>query len=139
MINDAKSLDLITQHTHLIEATGGNTGLGLALISAINGYKLTLVIPDNFSKEKTNVLKQFGSNVVYSDSSCGVGSHIRLVKNMLNENKEYYCLNQFENLSNPKAHYLGTAVEILSQLKGSIHIFMAGIGSGGLLVVLGVD
>lgn len=133
MIVDAEEQGKLKKGMYLLEATGGNTGMGLAFISAIRGYNLTLVIPDNFSKEKINVLKQYGAQIILSDHTTGVGSHIRLANKLLEENKEYYHLDQFHNLSNPKAHYLGTGEELLSQLNGNIQCFVAGIGSGGTI------
>ena len=133
MIIDAEEQGKLKKGMHLLEATGGNTGMGLAFISATRGYNLTLVIPDNFSKEKIDVLKQYGAQIILSDHTTGVGSHIRLANKLLEENKEYYHLDQFHNLSNPKAHYLGTGKELLSQLNGNIQCFVAGIGSGGTI------
>lgn len=133
MIIDAEERGRLKKGMHLLEATGGNTGMGLAFISAIRGYNLTLVIPDNFSKEKIEVLKQYGAQIILSDHKTGVGSHIRLAHKLLKENSEYYHLDQFHNLSNPKAHYIGTGKELLSQLNGNIHCFVAGIGSGGTM------
>lgn len=133
MIISAERKNLISKNTHLLEATGGNTGMGLATMAAIRGYKLTLVIPDNFSKEKIETLKQYGANIILSDHTTGVGSHIRLAHKLLKENPEYYHLDQFNNMANPEAHYLGTGVEILEQLDRNVHIFVAGIGSGGTI------
>lgn len=137
MILDAEKQNKINKNSKLIEATGGNTGLGLAMVSAIRGYDLTLVIPDNFSKEKIDTLKQYGAKVVLSDSKTGVGSHIRLAEKMLSENPEYYCLDQFKNKSNPYAHYMTTGIEIIKQIENKINFFVAGIGSGGTISGVG--
>ncbi|MFZ7159074.1 PLP-dependent cysteine synthase family protein [Avibacterium gallinarum] len=132
MIVDAEEKGLIKKGTRLLEATGGNTGMGLAFISAIKGYNLTLVTPDNFSKEKINTLRYFGANIILSDHKSGVGSHIKLAKEILENDRGFYHLDQFNNLSNPKAHYLGTGLEIINSLNNP-HIFVAGIGSGGTI------
>ncbi|HFW4799989.1 TPA: pyridoxal-phosphate dependent enzyme, partial [Salmonella enterica subsp. diarizonae serovar 60-67:z35:-] len=85
MINDAEKAGLLSHGSQIIEPTGGNTGLGLALASAIKGYDLTLVIPDNFSEEKVNTLKKYGARILRSDHKTGPGSHIRLVHEILKE------------------------------------------------------
>ncbi|WP_018652100.1 PLP-dependent cysteine synthase family protein [Actinobacillus capsulatus] len=133
MIIDAENKGKLKPGMALLEATGGNTGMGLAFISSMRGYDLTLVIPDNFSQEKINVLKQYGAKIILSDHKTGVGSHIRLANKLLEEDKSFYHLDQFHNFSNPRAHYLGTGKEIISQLNGNIHCFVAGIGSGGTI------
>ncbi|KLU14623.1 cysteine synthase [Xenorhabdus sp. GDc328] len=137
MISDAESSGKLKEGDHLLEPTGGNTGLGLAVPSAIKGYKLTLVIPDNFSKEKISVLKKYGAEIILSDHKTGPGSHIRLANEILRNSNKYICLDQFSNLSNPKAHYLTTGMEIIKQMNGNITAFICSIGSGGTIVGIG--
>lgn len=137
MINDAEKAGLLSHGSQIIEPTGGNTGLGLALASAIKGYDLTLVIPDNFSEEKVNTLKKYGARILRSDHKTGPGSHIRLVHEILKEDNKYVFLDQFTNISNPFAHYLTTGKEIISNFRNEISAFICGIGSGGTIAGVG--
>lgn len=137
MISDAEEAGLLSNGSRLIEPTGGNTGMGLALASAIKGYKLTLVIPDNFSEEKVNTLKKYGVDILRSDHRTGPGSHIRMVHDILKEDNQYIFLDQFTNTSNPKSHYLFTGEEIIVQMKNKISAFICGVGSGGTIAGLG--
>ncbi|GAA3592115.1 cysteine synthase A [Gibbsiella greigii] len=137
MITDAENMGLLTKSSRLIEPTGGNTGLGLALATAIKGYKLTLVIPDNFSEEKVNTLKKYGVDIIRSDNKNGPGSHIRMVHDILKEGGDYIFLDQFTNSSNPNAHYLFTAKEIITQMRSNISAFICSVGSGGTISGVG--
>ncbi|GAB7194135.1 PLP-dependent cysteine synthase family protein [Dickeya oryzae] len=137
MITDAEQRGLLKSGDRIIEATGGNTGLGLALSSSIKGYDLTLIIPDNFSREKIKILKAFGAKVILSDHSSGPGSHVRLLKDIISEEKGYVHLDQFSNMANPRAHYLYTGNEIIDQMKGNVSAFVSVIGSGGTITGVG--
>jgi cysteine synthase A len=108
MIKDAEDSNLIKKGKTLIEPTGGNTGIGLAIGAAIKGYKLILTIPDHFSSEKMKTLKAYGAQIVLVDHRKGNDCHIQKAIELQKEHPEYICLNQFANLSNPKAHYCGT-------------------------------
>lgn len=134
MIEDAEISGKLKRGQTLIEPTGGNTGLGLAIVSSLKGYKLILTVPDSFSKEKINTLKQYGAEVYLSDHSTGNDSHIILAKKMLSENSDLLCLDQFSNESNPKAHYLTTGREIYNYFQGEFDIFLSSIGSGGTIM-----
>lgn len=96
----------------ILEATGGNTGIGLAQMCAIRGYKCVLVVPDNYSKVRIKLLKDLGAEVILSDSTLGNDSHIMKAKEILSNNPSYIYMDQFKNPSNVKAHYLGTGPEI---------------------------
>lgn len=137
MIEDAEIAGTLKKGDVLIEPTGGNTGLGLAIAAAIKGYELILTIPDSFSKEKINTLKEYGAKIFLSDHTTGNDSHIVLAKKMQDENPMLVCLDQFSNFSNPKAHYLGTGREIYNQLQGNVDVFLASIGSGGTIMGCG--
>lgn len=137
MIEDAEIEGRLKEGDTLIEPTGGNTGLGLAIAASIKNYKLILTIPDSFSKEKINTLKEYGANVLLSNHKEGNNSHILLANKMIEENPNYICLDQFSNESNPKAHYFGTGREIYNQLQGKIDIFVSSIGSGGTIMGCG--
>ncbi|HFI0115367.1 TPA: PLP-dependent cysteine synthase family protein [Streptococcus suis] len=133
MIEDAETSGVLKSGDTLIEPTGGNTGIGLAVASSLKGYQLVLTIPDHFSAEKIEVLKKYGAKVVLADHRLGNDCHIQKAKELLKDNPDWICLNQFENPSNPKTHYLYTANEIIEQLNIPIDCFVSVIGSGGTI------
>ena len=137
MIEDAEKKGIIKKGDILIEPTGGNTGIGLAISAAIKGYKLILTMPDNFSSEKIKTLKSLGAEVYLADHKLGNDCHIKLAETIMKEHNEYKCLNQFKNSSNPKAHYYGTGREILNQMQNNIDYFVSSIGSGGTIMGIG--
>lgn len=132
MIEDAELNGILTKEKTVIEATGGNTGIGLAIACALKGYKLKLVIPDNFSQEKIKILKEYGAEIILSNHKLGNNSHILKLQDILAKEKNLINLNQFENFSNPKAHYLYTAEEILKEVP-NVDYFISSIGSGGTI------
>lgn len=133
MIEDAEIAGILNPGATLIEPTGGNTGIGLAVACSLKGYQLVLTIPDNFSAEKIEVLKKYGAKVTLVDHRIGNDCHIKKARELLKDNPDWICLNQFENPSNPKAHYLYTANEIIEQLNTPIDCFVSVIGSGGTI------
>lgn len=133
MIEDAEIAGILNPGATLIEPTGGNTGIGLAVACSLKGYHLVLTIPDNFSAEKIEVLKKYGAKVTLADHRIGNDCHIKKARELLKDNPDWICLNQFENPSNPKAHYLYTANEIIEQLNTPIDCFVSVIGSGGTI------
>ncbi len=136
MIIDAENDGRIdTNHPEnntIIEGTGGNTGIGIAQICALRGYHCILVVPDNYSKVRVKVLERLGAKVILSDHTRGNCSHFEVVDQMVKEHPEYIPMYQLSNPSNPKAHYIGTGPEIISQVPNITH-FVAGVGSGGTL------
>ena len=141
MIIDAEKSGRIPKNPNnvtIIEATGGNTGIGLAQMCAFRGYKCILVVPDNYSKVRVNILKKLGADVKLSDHHIGNDSHIKMVEELLLDNPRYIHLNQFSNDANPRAHYFGTGQEILKQFNEKIDAVVAGIGSGGTLSGIGM-
>lgn len=141
MIIDAEldgriNIDYPSENT-ILEATGGNTGIGIAQICALRGYHCVLVVPDNYSKIRVNLLRNMGAEVVLSDHTTGNDSHICKANKILKQHPDYIYMDQFKNLSNVKAHYLGTGNEILLQLGRRIDCFVAGIGSGGTITGVG--
>ena len=133
MIEDAEIAGILNPGATLIEPTGGNTGIGLAVACSLKGYQLVLTIPDNFSAEKIEGLKKYGAKVTLADHRIGNDCHIKKARELLKDNPDWICLNQFENPSNPKAHYLYTANEIIEQLNTPIDCFVSVIGSGGTI------
>lgn len=129
MIENAEKRGLIKPGDTIIEATGGNTGIGLAIACNVKGYKLLAVVPDNYSKERIKKLSIYGAKVLLSDSRMGNDSHIKLVKQLLEEHPEYVWLNQFQNPASIRAHFEGTGPEIYEQIQPDA--FVACIGSAG--------
>lgn len=132
----------------IIEPTGGNTGIGLAIVSAALGYKAMLVIPDNYSREKQRILKAMGAEVVLSDSSSSLNSHVELMWDMLIKYPDYVYLDQFGNPANVLAHKEGTAPEIIDHMNhlnqtgdagnvGGLDYFVCGIGTAGSITGIG--
>lgn len=122
----------------IIESTGGNTGTGLAMASAILGYRLVLVIPDNYSSTKQHLLRAYGAEVVLSDHTLGNNSHADLALTLLFDNPDWVMLNQQANPANPEIHERTTALEILSAMAGRVpDAMVAGVGTGGHLTGIG--
>lgn len=120
----------------IIEGTGGNTGIGIAQVCALRGYHCILVVPDNYSKVRVEVLRRLGAEVILSDHRRGNCSHFELVDQLLIAHPEYIPMYQLSNPSNVKAHYIGTGPELLKQVPDLTH-FIAGVGSGGTLTGTG--
>ncbi|WP_195421523.1 PLP-dependent cysteine synthase family protein [Faecalicatena contorta] len=138
MIKDAEKNGILKPYTGqvIIEPTGGNTGLGLAMAGAVLGYKVVLCIPDNYTKEKQDALRAHGAEIIYSDHTTGNNSHYIKTLEVLREHPEYVFLNQFANESNPNAHYIYTGAEIVDYFNSigeKVDILTLGIGSGGTL------
>ena len=129
MIEDAERSGRISPGMTLLEPTGGNTGVGFAIASIIKGYKFIAVVPDNYSTSRINLLKLYNSTVILSNSKNGGNSHIDLAKEILHNNKDIVCLDQFRNHSSVMAHYDGTSNEILKHLNPDA--FVSCVGSGG--------
>jgi cystathionine beta-synthase len=136
MIRAAEEAGRVGPHQKkLIEATAGNTGLGLALVAAVKGYELTLVIPDKMSTEKIAHLRAMGAKVVMTRSDVGKGHpqyYQDVAQRLANETGAFY-VNQFENPANPKAHEEGTGPEIAAQLDNDLDAMVVGVGSGGTI------
>jgi cystathionine beta-synthase len=139
MIQAAEEAKLVGPHQKkLVEATAGNTGLGLALVAAVKGYELTLVIPDKMSQEKIAHLKAMGARVVMTRSDVGKGhpQYYQDVAQRLAKETGAFYVNQFENAANPKAHEEGTGPEIAAQLDNDLDAMVVGVGSGGTITGL---
>ena len=135
MIEDAERRGLIHPGGTLIEPTSGNTGIGLAYVSAVKGYKLILVMPDTMSKERIKILKALGSEVLLTSGELGMKGAVEKAAD-LSKTKGYFCPGQFTNPANPEAHRKTTAREILKQVP-EIDIFVAGVGTGGTITGVG--
>ena len=136
MIKAAEQNGELTHDRIILEATSGNTGIGLALIGIVKGYKVKVVMPDNLSQERTQLLRAFGADIVYSDGALGTNGAIVMSLKMAAEDPRYYMPFQFGNENNPLAHYETTGPEILRDLP-DLDVFVAGLGTGGTLTGVG--
>jgi len=138
MINEAEKSGLIKRGDTLIEPTSGNTGVGLAMVAAMKGYKVKMIMPESTSKEKIKMVKIFGGEVILMENLRYRKFAINDVKDMAKIGERQVFLNQYENLANPESHYYGTAEEILKQMEGKqIDYFIAGMGTGGTITGIG--
>lgn len=132
MILDGERTGMLTQEKTIIDATSGNTGIAYAMIGAVKGYKVKLCLPANASHERKQILKNYGAEMVFSDPGEGTDGAIRLCKEIYAADPEkYFYPDQYNNPANWKAHFEGTAVEILDQTGGSITHFVACMGTSG--------
>ena len=132
MIEDGERRGTLTPDRTIIDATSGNTGIAYALIGAAKGYHVKLVMPSNVSSERKTLVTAFGAEIVYSDPGEGSDGAIRMVRDLVAMDPEsYFYPDQYSNPANPRAHYEGTAVEILEQTTGRITHFVAGVGTTG--------
>jgi cysteine synthase len=136
MIKAAEESGELTHERTILEATSGNTGIGLAMIGIVKGYKVKVVMPDNLSPERTQLLQAFGADIVYSDGAHGTNGAIVVALKMVAEDRRYYMPFQFGNENNPRAHYETTGPEILRDLP-DLDVFVAGLGTGGTLTGVG--
>jgi cysteine synthase B len=134
MIEDAEEKGLIRPGQTILEPTSGNTGISLAMICKRKGYPLKVVMPDNVTPERTQLLHMFGAEIVYSPGDQGSNGAVAMALDMVGNDSSYYMPYQYGNEANPLAHYNGTAPEILDELDGDITAFVAGLGTGGTLM-----
>lgn len=138
MIKDAEAAGLIRKGDTVLEATSGNTGIGLAMVGAAKGYRVKLVMPECVSHERRKILEAFGAELVLSPGKEGTDGAIRLAHRIISESPgKYFMPNQFDNQSNIKAHYETTGKEIIDQTGGDVDVFVAGMGTTGTLMGTG--
>ena len=138
MILDAEASGRLTRDKVILDSTSGNTGIAYAWIGSVKGYSVELVVPANVSEERKKILHAFGAHVIYSNPLEGSDGAIRLAWKLYVENPEKYCkLDQYNNPSNPLAHFNGTGAEIIEQTEGRVTHFVASIGTGGTIMGTG--
>jgi cysteine synthase len=133
LIEDAEEKGVLAPGQTILEPTSGNTGISLAMICKLKGYKLRVVMPDNVTPERTQLLSMYGAEIVYSDGSKGSNGAVALALEMAEADPTVYMPYQYGNQANPGAHYNGTALEILEELD-EVAAFVAGLGTGGTLM-----
>jgi [CysO sulfur-carrier protein]-thiocarboxylate-dependent cysteine synthase len=133
LIEDGEQRGLLSPGQTILEPTSGNTGISLAMIAARRGYRLTVVMPENVTPERTQLLQMYGAEIVYSEGSLGSNGAVERALAMAESDPSVYMPYQYGNQANPNAHYNGTAVEILEELD-EISAFVAGLGTGGTLM-----
>ncbi|HEY1457183.1 MAG TPA: cysteine synthase family protein [Solirubrobacteraceae bacterium] len=133
LIEDAEEKGAIGPGQTILEPTSGNTGISLAMICSRKGYPLKVVMPENVTRERTQLLEMYGAQIVYSEGSKGSNGAVEKALEMAQADSSYYMPYQYGNPANPEAHYNGTALEILEELD-EVSAFVAGLGTGGTLM-----
>ena len=137
MINEAERQGKLKPGGTIVEPTSGNTGIGLALVAAVRGYKLILVMPESMSMERASLLSSYGAQLVLTPAWEGMKGSIREAESIIGQNPTYFMPDQFSNPANPAMHRMTTAPEILEALDGKIDAFVAAVGTGGTITGCG--
>lgn len=136
MVEDAERKGLLKPGGTIVEPTSGNTGIGLALVAAVKGYRLILTMPDTMSEERRSLLAAYGARLILTPDTKGMGGAIRRAEDLATEHPDFFMPQQFTNPANPAAHRETTAVELLGQL-GHMDAFVSGVGTGGTITGVG--
>ena len=133
MLQDAEEKGKIQPGATIVEPTSCSTGVGLALMAAVKGYKMILTMPENMSQERQSLLRAYGAEIVLTPAADGMAGAIAKAEALLKEIPGSYMCGQFDNLANPMAHYVSTAQEIYTDTEGKVDIVVAAIGTGGTI------
>jgi cysteine synthase B len=136
LIADAEARGELEPGRELLEPTSGNTGISLALVAKLKGYRLTCVMPENVTEERRRLLRLYGAEIVESRGAEGSNGAVRLAQELAAKEPRYYMPFQYGNPANPRAHYAGTGAEIAEALE-RVHVLVAGLGTGGTLMGAG--
>ncbi|GAA0062287.1 MULTISPECIES: cysteine synthase A [Clostridium] len=136
MIEEAESMGKIKPGDIIVEPTSGNTGIGLAMVGRLKGYKVIIVMPDSMSIERRNMIKAYGAELVLTEGNKGMTGAIEKAEELARDKKGYFIPQQFSNRANSKKHYETTAVEILKDVK-DLDVFVASVGTGGTIAGIG--
>ena len=137
MIEDAERRGLLKPGSTIVEPTSGNTGIGLAIVAAVRGYRLILTMPDDMSVERQRLLSRLGAELHLTPAIEGMTGAVYAAQELLREHPDYFMPQQFENPANPEIHRRTTALEILDATRGRLNAFVAGIGTGGTITGVG--
>ena len=137
MINAAERAGRLREGGVIIEPTSGNTGLGLAMVAAVRGYRAIIVMPDSMSEERRRLMRAYGAELVLTDGALGMRGAIARAEQMAREIPGSYLPSQFENPANAEAHLTGTGPELWRDTDGQLDVFVAGVGTGGTLTGVG--
>lgn len=137
MVNEAERSGRLKPGSTIVEPTSGNTGIGLALVAAVRGYKLILVMPESMSMERASLLSSYGAQLVLTAAWEGMRGSIKEAETILSQNPSYFMPDQFSNPANPAMHRATTAPEIWDALEGNVDAFVAAVGTGGTITGCG--
>jgi cysteine synthase A len=137
MIEDAEQRGELKPGATIVEPTSGNTGIGLAMVAAVKGYKLILTMPDDMSPERRKLLQRYGAQLVLTPAIEGMTGAVFAADEMVAKNKDYFMPQQFNNPANPEVHRRTTVREILRDTDGRLDAFVAGVGTGGMITGVG--
>jgi len=137
MIDEAEKQGKLKPGSTIVEPTSGNTGIGLALVAAVRGYKLILVMPEGMSLERASLLSSYGAQLVLTPAREGMRGSIKEAEGILSQNPEYFMPNQFSNPANPAMHRKTTSLEIWDALHGRVDAFVSAVGTGGTITGCG--